>query len=101
MSHLFSCFVINNITLSIGGGKKNSISLNTLSNICQKIIKNKINIELKKNNYTSDYDIPYFVSSLNRVKKLYNWKPKENINKIINEIYKWQKINLNILKKYF
>ncbi len=92
---------INNLTLSIGGGKKNSISLNTLTNICQKIIKNKINIELKKNNYTSDYDIPYFVSSLNRVKKLYNWKPKENINKIINEIYKWQKINLNILKKYF
>ena len=54
---------------------KNSVSLKELTNICEKISGNKLNIsKIKK---TSIYDIPYFVTNNSKVTKNYNWKPKE------------------------
>jgi CDP-paratose 2-epimerase len=90
---------INNITLSVGGGVKNSISLVGLTKLCNKITNFKIKI--KKISKTSNYDIPYFVSSIIKVQKIYNWKPEKNIYDIVNDVYDWQKKNINILKKYF
>ena len=92
---------IYNLTLSVGGGKKIIISLKNLTNICQKITKNRIKINLKKKNLTSDYDIPYFVSSIKDLRKIYKWKPKKNINMIVNDVYSWQKSNFNMLKSFF
>ena len=33
--------------------------------------------------------------------KYYNWKVTKNLYDIINDIYIWQKNNINILKQYF
>ena len=90
---------INNITLSVGGGLKNSISLFKLTKICKKIINN--NIYIKRVLKTSNYDIPYFVSSIKNVKKLYDWKPRKNVSDIVREVYLWQKNNIVNLKNYF
>ena len=89
---------INNLTINSGGGLKNKISLRKLTQICEKVTKNKIKInKIKK---TSIYDIPYYVSSNRDVKKIYNWLPKKNIHQIINDIYKWQLENKKNLKNF-
>jgi len=89
---------INNLTLNAGGGKKNAISLKDLTKICQKITSNKIKIFSKK--FTSDYDIPYYVTNNSKVNKIYKWYPKKKILNIAQDIYKWMILNRKILKKY-
>ncbi len=87
---------INNEVFNIGGGLKNRISLRDLTNISQRMTKNKIKIgEIKK---TSIFDIPYYVSNNNKVKKLYDWSPKRNIDQIIKDIYKWLTKNKKVIK---
>jgi CDP-paratose 2-epimerase len=88
-----------NLLLNVGGGQENSISLRELTNKCKKITKNNIKFSVKKS--TSIYDIPYFVTDNTMVKKLYNWKPKKNIDDIVRDIYLWIKLNSRKLKIYF
>ena len=90
---------ISNITLAIGGGIKNSISLFGLTRLCNKVTNFRAKIiKIPK---TSNYDIPYFVSAIKQVKNLYNWSPKKNVIDIVGDVYNWQKKNTKILKKYF
>ena len=55
-------------------------------NILNKYPNRKKKILIKKK--TSIYDIPYYISNNNLVTKTYNWKPKKNINSILNEFEK-------------
>ena len=88
-----------NKSYSVGGGIKNLISLKLLKNKIEKVTGNKIkSIPV---NRTSIYDIPYFLTEIKAVKKLYNWSPKKNINNILNDIYNWQVQNYKLLKKIF
>ena len=88
-----------NMTFAVGGGKKNAISLRKLVQMCENKLKIKISTErLKK---TSTYDIPYFVSSNNDVKKIYNWEPLENLESIFNDTISWMRKHKLELKKYF
>ena len=89
---------INNLTLNVGGGSKNLISLKNLTKVCQKITSNRIRIFSKKT--TAEYDIPYYVTNNFKVKKIYNWHPKKNILDIVKDVYKWMVLNKKILKKY-
>ena len=76
----------------------NSISLKDLTIKCQEITKNKIKI--KKIIKTSIFDIPYFVTDNNKIKKFYKWKPSRNINQLIRDIHFWLKTQNN-LKNFF
>ena len=89
---------IYNLTINVGGGRKNSISLKELTKICQKITSNKINISSIKK--TSIYDIFSYITNNKKVKKKYNWEPKINFLQIIKDVYKWMFSNKKILKKY-
>ena len=89
---------INNLTLSIGGGKKNLLSLRQLTKICVKLTGNNCSFSSSKK--TSIYDIPYFCTSNTLVKKIYGWVPKRNINRIALDILNWQKQDYKKLKKY-
>ncbi len=89
---------VYNNTFNIGGGLSNSISLKDLTAKCQEITKNKIKI--KKINKTSIFDIPYFVTDNNKIKKIYKWTPSRNINQLIKDIYFWLKTQ-NHLKNFF
>ena len=90
---------INNKIFTVGGSKKSSISLLSLTKSCQKITRNVVRI--KKIKKTSIYDIPYYVTNNNFVSKIYQWRPKKNISNIIEDIYFWTLKNKNNLKKYF
>jgi len=90
---------INNTLFTVGGSKKNSISLKELTKICEKISKNKLNIsKIKK---TSIYDIPYFVTDNSKVTRTYNWKPKRNVFKTVLDTYNWFKNGKSKLIKFF
>ena len=90
---------INNSLFTVGGSKRNSISLNELTKICEKISGNTLNIsKIKK---TSIYDIPYFVTDNSKVTKTYNWKPKRNIFKTVLDTYNWLKEDKSKLNKFF
>ena len=88
-----------NMSFDIGGGINNSINLKQLTKKCQNITNNKIKIFKERN--TSIFDIPYFVSDNKKIKKVYKWSPKKNIDKIITDIFYWLKKNKKILKGYF
>ncbi len=89
---------INNETFNIGGGLKNTISLKNLTRKCEIMTNNKIRIQ--KISKTSDYDIPYYVTNNNKIKKFYNWMPSKKIESILNDIYFWLKNNKKI-RDYF
>ena len=90
---------VNNKIFNVGGSKKNSISLRQLTSICEQKTKNKIKINIVKK--TSSYDIPYYVSNNSYLYQNYNWKPKRNINTIIDDCLYWMIKNKNQIKKYF
>ena len=91
--------LINNKIFTVGGSKKSYVSLKKLTEICQKVTKNKINF--KKIISTSIYDIPYYISSNKKVTKIYEWSPKRNIYDIVMDTYNWLSKNKKNLKKYF
>ena len=90
---------INNKLINVGGGKKNSLNLIQLTKFCKDITNNAIRINSVKK--TSPYDVPYYISNINYVKKLYKWKPKRGLKKVITDLYNWMKVNKLVLKKYF
>ncbi len=90
---------INNKMFTVGGSKKSYISLKQLTQICEKITNNKI--KFSKIPKTSIYDIPYFITSNNHVTKIYNWKPKRNILKVVTDTFLWLKKNKSKINKYF
>tara|TARA_Y100001970_G_scaffold290848_1_gene425961 strand:+ start:231 stop:1238 length:1008 start_codon:yes stop_codon:yes gene_type:complete len=90
---------INNKLFTVGGSKKSYTSLKKLSKVCEKFTNNKITFgRISK---TSIYDIPYYISDNTTVTKTYKWKPKKNINNIVNDVFIWLKNNKNKIKKYF
>ena len=90
---------INNRLFTVGGSWRSYTSLVDLTKTCEKITKNKI--KFNKIEKTSIYDVPYYISNNKTVSKVYQWKPKNNINNIVNDLYLWQKKNKSKLKKYF
>ena len=90
---------INNKLMNVGGGKRNSLTLIQLTGPSNHVTKNKIKISSVKK--TSPYDVPYFVTNTDYVTKLYKWKPKRNLKKIVADLYFWMKPNISSLKKYF
>jgi len=90
---------INNTLFTVGGSKRNSISLKELTKICEKISKNGLNISKVKK--TSIYDIPFFVTDNSKVSKMYKWKPKRNVFKTVLDTYNWLKKDKSKLSKFF
>ena len=90
---------INNTLFTVGGSKRNSISLKELTKICEKISKNRLNISKVKK--TSIYDIPFFVTDNSKVSKMYKWKPKRNVFKTVLDTYNWLKKDKSKLSKFF
>ncbi len=89
---------INNQTFTVGGSNKSFTSLQMLTKICENVTGNKIKFSRKPK--TSIYDIPYFITDNKKVMNTYAWKPKNNINDVVNDVYKWMYNSKLKLKKY-
>ncbi len=89
---------INNQTFTVGGSTKSFVSLKQLTKICENVSGNKIKFSKKPK--TSIYDIPYFITDNKKVTKTYGWRPKNDINNIVHDIYKWMLFNKIKIKKF-
>lgn len=87
----------NQEIFNIGGGKNNSFSLLEMTQLCQKITKNKITIASSIENRPDDIRI--YLSDTTKFQKLSNWSCRKNQNQTFEEIYKWIIDNKNILEK--
>jgi CDP-paratose 2-epimerase len=90
---------IKNQTFCVGGGIKNSANLNELTKICEEITKNKL--QIKRDLQTSIYDIPFYITSLQKVKKYYNWFPKTDLRLGFYILLEWMKKNYTLIKPHF
>ena len=91
--------IFQNNLFCVGGGPKNSINLKNLTRICEQLTNNKVKITNNLN--TSIYDIPYYVTSLKKIKKFTNWEPKISLNEGLKITYNWMKKNQIKIKKFF
>ena len=90
---------ITNKLFTVGGSKKSYTSLKQLTNICEKITKNKL--KSQKITKTSIYDIPYFITDNKLVTKTFGWKPKRDIFEVVYDTYLWLKNNKTKINKFF
>lgn len=84
---------------NVGGGIKNSISLNELTNYCQKITGQKITISKVLKNRTAD--IKLYISDNCKIIKQANWRPVKNIPETLDDIYQWIIKNKKTLSPIF
>lgn len=81
---------------NVGGGASVSVSLQELTQICEKITGNQIPIKSVKENRVAD--IPWYVTDSTEVKKVSGWKPKYTVEMIMQDVYDWMKENEGMLK---
>ena len=91
--------IFENNLFCIGGGYKNATDLRNLTKICEKISQNKVKIS--RNLQTSIYDIPYYVSSLKKIKKFCKWEPKTKLDDGLKDIYNWMLKDKNKIRNFF
>lgn len=94
---IFKINKVNNITFNVGGGLKNSLSLNELTYYSQNVTKN--HIDIKKKIKTSNYDIRYYITNNKKVYSKYKWRVKKTLQKIIIETFVTLKKNQKKLLK--
>ena len=76
---------------NVGGGLKNSASLQEITAICEKITGNKIEIEEVKETRTADLRI--YITDNSKIENEIGWKPKKSVETIFKDIYLWIKEN--------
>ncbi len=85
----------NGQTFNVGGGREVSVSLLELTEICQRITGNKIEIESVLEDRQADIRI--YLSDCTKVKNTFGWQPKYDPETILKEIHIWIKENSLIL----
>lgn len=74
---------------NVGGGMSCSTSLKELTQICERVTNNKI--EMGSNPETAKVDIPFYVTDNTKVQNFYNWHPTKTVEIIVQDIYEWLK----------
>ncbi|BDA79159.1 3-beta hydroxysteroid dehydrogenase [Leptospira kobayashii] len=82
-------------TFNVGGGRKVSVSLLELTEICQRITGNKIEIDSVLEDRQADIRI--YLSDCTKVKNTFGWQPKYDPETILKEIHVWIQENSLIL----
>lgn len=80
---------------NVGGGLENSVSLQEMTKICQKITGNSIKIDGVAETRTADLRI--YITDNSQIEKEIGWKPKKSVEVIFQDIYNWIKNNENQL----
>lgn len=81
---------------NVGGGVQSSASLCELTEICRNITGKATSIQNTLESRKAD--IPVYISDNSKITNLSGWKPKKNINDIIEDIFQWIDQNEQILK---
>jgi CDP-paratose 2-epimerase len=80
----------------VGGGKNISFSLLELTQMCENITGNKINIQKITENRVADLRI--YIGDNQRINKICNWQPIKSVEDIVSDTFDWLKQNEQKLK---
>lgn len=72
---------------NVGGGLSSSTSLLELTRLCREVTGHSF--ELAKEEKTSEVDLRIYLTDNSRVSQEFNWKPKRNMQDIVESIYQW------------
>ncbi len=78
---------LNGEMYNVGGGNKNSVSLQELTVLCEKITGNKIILHGIPENRNAD--IPLYSTDHRKVTAATGWEPQLSAEKIVEDIYAW------------
>jgi CDP-paratose 2-epimerase len=84
---------------NVGGSSFSSLSLLETTEICQKLTGNKISIRPVLKNRPGD--LIWFKSDYSLTTKEFSWKPEQNADAILADIFKWLRQNEKVYKKIF
>lgn len=84
---------------NVGGGLALSLSLRELTAHCHALTGNTLDIGFSSD--TRHADIPYFVTDSRRVMSLSEWRPRQDVATILNDIYLWLRENRAVLANAF
>jgi CDP-paratose 2-epimerase len=87
---------LNGRLFNVGGGKRISVSLYELTQICQKVTGNHIKISGVEENRQAD--IRVYITDNSYVTAETGWAPSILVEDIINDVYQWIKNNEQLLK---
>jgi len=87
---------INGNIYNVGGGSEINLSLLELTGLCQEISGNRVKIN--QGNEDRPGDIKIYLSNNARVSADLGWKPQRKQKEILEDIFKWIKINESQLK---
>ena len=87
---------VNGQTFNVGGGREVSVSLQELTEICQRVTGNIVNINKDVADRTADIRI--YITDNSKVTQTTNWKPRTSVEATVTEIFEWIKENEKILK---
>lgn len=90
---------INGQIFNVGGGLKNSLSLQELTELCERYTGNTIKIGRVKDNRPGDIRI--FITDHSLVTQTFGWKPTIGCEQIVEEIVEWIKNNKELLRPIF
>jgi CDP-paratose 2-epimerase len=85
-----------NHTFNAGGGLQNAISLAELTQMCEKITGNHIDIGSVAEDRVAD--IPYYVTDNGLINSMSGWKPSRDMEAIVHDTFEWMKRNEGQLK---
>ena len=86
-----------NDIFNVGGGIYSSTSLKELTNICQNITGNTIEINSSSNSRPGD--LPLYITDNNKITETSGWKPQRNMQTLMEDIYQWICQNEDVLIK--
>ena len=81
----------NGQTFNIGGGRNVSASLQELTNACQQITGNTIQIQSIPE--TRKADVRLYISDNSKITDISQWTPGISVDKILEDIFLWIKHN--------
>lgn len=87
---------VNIEVFNVGGGEKNSVSLKELTELCQEITGNSIDIISCPE--TRPFDVPIYITDNQKVQNRFSWQPHRTITQTLQDIFAWVKANENNLK---
>lgn len=82
---------INGEIFNVGGGQKVSVSLQELTEICQRVTGKTIPIRRELENRPAD--IRLYLTDNSKVTRMTGWEPQIGVEQIVQEITDWIRAN--------
>jgi CDP-paratose 2-epimerase len=86
-------------TFNVGGGRPVSVSLRELTEICQQVTGNRIDIASQ--NAVRPADVRIYLSNCRRIQEFSGWRPKRDVRRIVEDTCAWIRTHEVMLRGVF